>query len=97
MRYAAEFDLRNFQPANVFTPNGDGVNDTFRIPNWPPDDCQNEFLKIEIYNRWGKLVFQSDRKDFEWDGKGYPSGVYYYTIFFTNSNFKGTVTKVDEM
>lgn len=97
MRYTAEFDLRNFQPANVFTPNGDGINDTFRIPNWPPEDCQNEFLKIEIYNRWGKLVFQSDRKDFEWDGKGFPSGVYYYTIFFTNSRFKGTVTKVDEM
>ncbi|WP_448519987.1 gliding motility-associated C-terminal domain-containing protein [Rhodoflexus sp.] len=97
MRYAAEFDLRNFQPANVFTPNGDGINDTFRIPNWPPDDCRNEFLKIEIYNRWGRLVFQSDRKDFEWDGKGFPSGVYYYTIFFTNSKFKGTVTKIDEM
>lgn len=97
MRYNAEFDLRNFQPANVFTPNGDGINDTFRIPNWPPDDCRNEFLKIEVYNRWGRLVFQSDRKDFEWDGKGFPSGVYYYTIFFTNASFKGTVTKVDEM
>jgi gliding motility-associated-like protein len=97
MRYIAEFDLRNFQPANVFTPNGDGINDTFRILNWPPDDCKNEFLKIEIYNRWGRLVFQSNRKDFEWSGNGFPSGVYYYTIFFTNAYFKGTVTKIDEM
>ncbi|MCS6967499.1 MAG: gliding motility-associated C-terminal domain-containing protein [Cytophagales bacterium] len=97
MRYTAELDLRNFQPPNVFTPNGDGINDTFRIPDLPDTDCRNQFLRIEIYNRWGKLVFQSNRKDFEWDGAGYPSGVYYYIIFFTSTQLKGTVTKIDQL
>lgn len=83
----------NFKPANVFTPNADGKNDTFTIPNLPINNCQDEFVKIEIYNRWGKVVYSSDKRNFSWDGANYPDGVYYYTIFYKNTSYKGTVTR----
>ncbi len=81
-----------FTPPNVFTPNNDGKNDTFYIPNLPIDNCQDEFRHIKIYNRWGRKVFESDQRDFEWAGENFPNGVYFYEILFENSTFKGTVT-----
>ncbi|TAE01282.1 MAG: gliding motility-associated C-terminal domain-containing protein [Bacteroidetes bacterium] len=85
---------KDFLPANVFTPNGDGKNDKFSLPNLPPDNCQDEFLRIEIYNRWGKSVFESNNRNFEWEGKNFPDGVYFYTIFFKNSQFRGSVSLI---
>lgn len=81
-----------FQPPNVFTPNGDGKNDTFTIPNLPPDNCQDEFERIEIYNRWGVVVFSSPSRDFAWTGTDFPAGVYFYSLFYKNKTYKGTVT-----
>lgn len=65
----------------LFTPNGDNKNDVFDIPqlaiNYP--GC-----RVEIYNRWGGLVFESDGYVNAWDGtyKGEPvqMGTYFYTI-----------------
>jgi gliding motility-associated-like protein len=82
----------NFQPPNVFTPNGDGKNDTFVIPNLPPNNCADEFERIEIYNRWGAQVFTSNSRDFAWTGNDLPAGVYFYTLFYKNKTYKGTVT-----
>ena len=72
---------------NVFTPNGDGVNDLFVVKFWSMKN-----LKISIYNRWGKRIHfweSSDVRGFGntytatvWDGRlggRYASpGVYYY-------------------
>ena len=52
---------------NVFTPNNDGVNDVFKMTGLG-DPCSDE-IKIQIFNRWGKLVFESEDPYFEWDGK----------------------------
>jgi gliding motility-associated-like protein len=82
----------NFQPPNVFTPNGDGKNDTYTIPNLPPDTCNDEFERIEIYNRWGVLVFSSTDRNFAWTGGDFPAGVYFYHLFYKKKTFKGTVT-----
>lgn len=82
----------NFQPPNVFTPNGDGKNDTFTIPNLPPTNCKDEFEKIEIYNRWGAVIFSSTERDFAWTGADFPAGVYFYTLFYKNRMYKGTIT-----
>ncbi len=79
-------------PVNVFTPNGDGVNDTYFIPNLPSDNCVNEFIAIRIYNRWGQLVFENDVSDVVWDGKGYPAGVYYYVVEYNNFDYRGVVS-----
>ena len=48
----------------AFTPNGDGVNETFKLIR--------HFIerpKLEIYNRWGEQVFQTDNLEHEWDGR----------------------------
>lgn len=52
---------------NVFTPNGDGVNDYFTIDG-RYDQC-NDFMNVKIMNRWGQLIFESDDPLFKWDGK----------------------------
>lgn len=66
-----------FEIPNVFTPNGDGVNDTFS-----PFVQTIEVLQIKVWSRWGELVYQGT--DTGWDGKVNgqlaPSDVYAYEI-----------------
>jgi gliding motility-associated-like protein len=73
----------------VFTPNGDGQNETFVIPKSTViDNC-----KLIIWNRWGKVVYRSDNYKSDWDGEGHSDGVYYFV--FTEPDGKeanGTVT-----
>ena len=82
----------DFKPANVFTPNNDGKNDTFYIPNLPEDDCNDQFQGVEIYNRWGQLLFESKDRNFEWDGKNATSGQYYFLIKYRNNTYKNWLT-----
>ncbi|MDD3875214.1 MAG: choice-of-anchor L domain-containing protein [Bacteroidales bacterium] len=76
---------------NVFTPNGDGINDFFVIDGieYVPD------CKIMIFNRWGSKVYESDNYKNDWDGENHSDGVYYY-IFSLPQNiaepYHGTVT-----
>lgn len=68
-----------WQIPNVFTPNHDGQNDVFYIPNLPQD-----YYYI-IYNRWGQEVFTSSVQRSSWNGqnsKGQqaPSGTYYVLV-----------------
>ena len=64
---------------NVFTPNGDGVNDEFRV-------MYRSLAEFHcwVYNRWGKLVYQWDDPAKGWDGtingRPAPAGAYYYVI-----------------
>ena len=65
---------------NVFTPNGDGKNDTFS-----PLTCTAfiQTISIEIYNRNGTKVYEASGNNLNWDGKStngieLPSGTYYY-------------------
>lgn len=66
---------------NVFTPNGDGINDEFLIPYEG-----HQPTLIQIFDRWGKLVFESRNKNEGWDGttqngKLAPVGI--YAVLFT--------------
>ncbi len=78
----------------VFSPNGDGLNDIFKIYN---EDSPCAIFNMKIYNRWGELVYDSD-KVFEWDGSSNgikaPPGAYIY--FITGDGFvdKGTLSLV---
>jgi gliding motility-associated-like protein len=56
---------------NVITPNNDGKNETFRVP------VGNSSL--QVYNRWGKEVFQAKSYQNNW-GKGVTNGTYFYEI-----------------
>lgn len=70
----------DYKLPNVFTPNGDGINDYFRSSN--PSNV--ELVDMKIFNRWGHLVFKTDDPEINWDGKRMDSdklvspGVYYY-------------------
>jgi gliding motility-associated-like protein len=83
-----------FVPANIFTPNGDNINDQFELPNLPPDYCEAAFSRIQVFNRWGTKVFESTDRSFKWDGANHSEGVYYYLIDFSSRQYKGTVTLV---
>ncbi|WP_159439829.1 T9SS type B sorting domain-containing protein [Pontibacter lucknowensis] len=81
-----EFDvtiLGELDIPNGFTPNGDGINDTWVIRNLPEafPNC-----RVTIYNRWGSPVFESRGYGKEWDGtnngKRLPDGTYYAIIEF---------------
>lgn len=70
-----------YELPNVFSPNGDGINDYFIAEN-PLDYVKK--VDMKIFNRWGELVFQTSNPLIEWDGKMQNSnntvspGVYYY-------------------
>ncbi len=69
----------------AITPNGDGLNDFFVIPqleNSASDFPQNELI---VFNRWGNIVFQSKPYNNNWSGtnmsnKPIPEGTYYYVL-----------------
>lgn len=77
-----------YQVPNVFTPNGDGVNDVFEIVGLEPNSS------LSIYNRWGKLLYQTDNYENDWVGstkerrQQLPAGTYFY-VFKPNSATRG--------
>ena len=59
---------------NVFTPNGDGINDNFYILGLAAFP-ENE---LTVINKRGKLVYSKKYYDNSWDGEGQPDDIYYY-------------------
>jgi len=65
---------------NVFTPNGDGYNDVFKIRN----SNVGEFV-FRVFNRWGTQIYETTAPEIAWDGKTTagltaPGGTYFYTV-----------------
>ncbi|GAB3762354.1 gliding motility-associated C-terminal domain-containing protein [Spirosoma pomorum] len=79
---------------NVFTPNGDGINDYFGVKDLPDNVCAEQFRSIDISNRWGKIIFTSIDPKFRWYGTDTPVGTYYYLIRTDKRTFKGPVTLI---
>ncbi len=72
---------------NVFTPNGDQIND-FLVPLHAQSSnpkANVDHIDLTIFNRWGRVVFQTNDPMIQWDGKNQknkqdcPEGVYFYT------------------
>lgn len=94
-----------FDPVNVFTPNGDGINDFYSMEKrdetgeliniLPIDNCQGVFENVRIYNRWGRAVFSSNDRNFRWYGLNEAAGVYFYHVTFSNRDYKGVVSLRD--
>ncbi|MCQ2604990.1 MAG: gliding motility-associated C-terminal domain-containing protein [Bacteroidales bacterium] len=78
-----------------FSPNGDGINDTWIIPKLI--NCPNAV--VTVYNRWGVLVFENKLNyyDHPWNGTSMngnplPMGTYYYVIEYNDANDTPTAT-----
>ena len=88
-------EMRIYVP-NTFTPNGDGLNETF--------GAKGEgigWYDMQIYDRWGNLIFHSSKPNQQWDGTYHklkaPEGAYVYKIFARGvyegmKSLDGTVT-----
>jgi len=81
-----QFDC--FEERVVITPDGNGSNDEFII-FCLTDQYQDNHL--EIYNRWGQLVFETDNYDNTWEGTSQngddlPEGPYYWVLDYTSNN-----------
>ncbi len=76
-----------FYTPNVFSPNDDGVNDLWQV--FLP--CAWQQFKLEIYDRWGSLVFASDDPEKGWDGRTQGreplQGVYVWRLEWTGELF----------
>jgi gliding motility-associated-like protein len=79
---------------NTFTPNGDGINDT-----WVIDGINNDpTVSLKVFNRYGSLVYKSNGYSTPWNGEynggKIPSGVYYYILTTKKGKqtFSGSVT-----
>ena len=81
---------------NIFTPNGDNVNDRF-VPQ-PLNAARTKILNVKIFNRWGELLFEGDNllPNTQWDGtykgKRVPQDTYVYAIEYLSIDFGGTQT-----
>ncbi|MBL1279143.1 MAG: gliding motility-associated C-terminal domain-containing protein [Fluviicola sp.] len=66
--------------SNIVTPNDDGNNDTWKVS----DVTQISGCTVQIFNRWGQLVFETVDYNNNWggtkEGELLPDGVYYYVI-----------------
>jgi gliding motility-associated-like protein len=69
---------------NAFTPNRDGLNDIFK----PSLDFSIKLYRMNIYNRWGTLVFSSNKMQQGWDGMvnrlEQPPGAYIWQVSYVN-------------
>ena len=82
-----------FYSPDIFSPNGDGVNDMFNV-----SVVGHDSFELFIYDRWGKALFSTTDPSEGWDGT-YPNGeevpqdVYMYKVFMSN---QGTGEKVEK-
>ena len=83
-------DLIYYIP-NAITPNGDGLNDVFNVVGLGYADMYN----LKIHNRWGELLFESNKISEGWDGRFMgeivQSGVYIYIVTFRDIGSKERV------
>jgi len=72
--------LEGISVPNVFSPNGDGKNDFFYLPNSGLKEYH-----LQIFNRWGSIMFETRAPEIAWDGRNNygeecAEGTYYYVL-----------------
>ena len=71
----------DFSEANIFTPNADGFNDTFRPV------LRGEVVggaRLQVFSRWGQRLFEATAPAPQWDGAGAVSGDYFYYLDYAD-------------
>jgi gliding motility-associated-like protein len=92
-RTSASVFIRVLSPIHIpsaFTPNSDGINDTFEIYN-----AQGRIEEVFIYNRWGTVIYSSNGYDTPWDGSSKnasaDTGSYPYIIKTVDQTYRGEI------
>ena len=100
----------NYELPNTFTPNGDGLNDTFRAFDRPNGKCPRfvKTIEFKVFNRWGgKEIYSYSTQNtvepnyfIDWDGrdssgKELPEGTYYYQAIVTFDVFNPRKEKLE--
>lgn len=85
-------DLADLEMPNVFTPNGDGINDVFGPIT---DRILGPCTQISIFNRFGQRLHFGDGYDLTWDGRTFAgekavAGTYFYVLKVNGIEFTGT-------
>lgn len=80
-------------PPNVFSPNGDGIHDTWVIENI----LTYPICEVFIFNRWGSEVYYTTDYQNDWRGTSdggddLPDGTYYYILKCADKTYKGAIT-----
>lgn len=65
---------------NAVTPNNDGLNDFFFLPNASTLKSCYEVFDLKIFNRWGESVYRTADIQFQWNSEALPAGVYFYAL-----------------
>lgn len=85
---------------NAFTPNGDGINDIFKVVN---RGKLNNVQEFKVFNRWGQELFSTNDINYGWDGsyrgEKQDTGTYFFTVTVSYPNgktrfFKGDLTLI---
>ncbi len=90
----------NTELPNGFTPNGDGVNETFAFPQLDFNPEQYPDRDFLVFNRWGDVIYQAQPYQNDWDGRDQqgqdlPEGTYYFILRLDIANgniLRGDVT-----
>jgi gliding motility-associated-like protein len=90
------FDAKCLEGAIILSPNDDGRNENFRIKS-----CDLKKIRLEVYNRWGQLVYENNDYRDQWQGNKQdgtagdqlPEGVYMYILSATDSTGKVQIGK----
>jgi gliding motility-associated-like protein len=84
-----------FELPNIFTPNGDGINDVYKAIRWR----RIKEINLSIVDRWGNLVYTTKDPDFKWDGTSSLSkakvseGTFFYVCDVYEPRLKGIVKR----
>lgn len=97
----AVLNENEYRIPNVFSPNGDDVNDVFRVYYNDQFSEQIEIVDFWVYNRWGQKVFHSNGPEAIWDGtfKGKPaqSDMYIFRAEIRLTCTEETIIEVGEV
>jgi gliding motility-associated-like protein/uncharacterized repeat protein (TIGR01451 family) len=89
--------IKPFFIPNVITPNGDGINDLWRIKGLN----KFESNRVIIFNRWGDHLYERENYQNDWAATGIVSGTYYYILWTKDKSgkeqeFKGWIQVIKE-
>jgi gliding motility-associated-like protein len=76
--------IKTVNSSNIFTPNGDGINDFFEFNTFPINS-------LEIFNRWGNTLFVGGPNS-RWNGDQATDGIYFYKVSYDCENETHTKT-----